>query len=155
MDIIIIVVLLILGIGLLLLETFFIPGFGLPGIAGFGFFSGGIYYAYSTLGSTGGNVVLFIALLFSAASFVVLIKSNALDKLALKTNIESTVSDEVHSKIVVGDRGITLSRLNPIGKVLINNETLEAKSDVGFLDENTPIEVISIHSTNISVKSIS
>ncbi len=154
-DLIIIIVLLLLGIGLLLLETFFIPGFGVVGIIGAAFFVGGIMFAFSSLGAKGGTIVLSISLIATAASFIGLIKSKALDRVALKTDISSTVSDEKKSTIQVGDRGVTLSRLNPIGKALINNETVEAKSDTGFINENTPIEVLSVNPTNVVVKPLS
>ena len=155
MEILIIAVVLAIGIGLLLLETFFIPGFGIPGVLGIVLCIGGVMYAFSSLGAKGGTFVLCIALLVSAASFIGLIKSKALDKLALKTNITATVSDDNKSKIMVGDQGICLSRLNPMGRVQINGEIVEAKLESGFLDENTPIEVIQINSTNITVKPLS
>ncbi len=151
-SLIIIIVLLLLGIGLLLLETFFIPGFGVVGIIGAAFFVGGIMFAFSSLGAKGGTIVLSISLILTAASFIGFIKSKALDRIALKADISSTVSDEKESTIKKGDRGVTLSRLNPIGKALINNETVEAKSDAGFIDENTPIEVVSVNPTNVIVK---
>lgn len=154
-DLIIIIVLLLLGIGLLLLETFFIPGFGVVGIIGAAFFVGGIMFAFSSLGAKGGTIVLSISLIITAASFIGMIKSKALDRIALKTDISSTVSDEKKSTIRVGDRGVTLSRLNPIGKAQFNDETVEAKSDTGFIDENTPIEVVSVNPTNVIVKPLS
>lgn len=154
-DLIIIIVLLLIGIGLLVLETFFIPGFGLAGIAGIAFFAGGIMFAFSSLGAKNGTIILSAALIVTAAVFIWLIKSNTLDKIALKTDISSTVSDEKQSNINPGDQGITISRLNPIGKALIKDEIVEAKSELGFIDENTPIEVISVSPTQVIVKSLS
>lgn len=151
-DLVIIIILLLIGIGLLILETFFIPGFGVVGIIGVAFYVGGIMFAFSSLGAKGGTIVLSISLIVTAASFIGLIKSKTLDKVALKADISSTVSDERKSNIQAGDRGITLTRLNPIGKALIKDETVEAKSDSGFIDENTPIEVISVNPTNVLVK---
>ncbi|WP_243346453.1 NfeD family protein [Parabacteroides sp. FAFU027] len=151
-DLIIIIVLLLVGIGLLILETFFIPGFGIAGIAGIAFFAGGIMFAFSSLGAKGGTITLSASMIITAALFIWLIKSSALDRLALKTHISSSVADEKHSKIEPGDHGVTISRLNPIGKAMIKDEIVEAKSELGFIDENTPIEVISVHPTQVIVK---
>jgi membrane-bound ClpP family serine protease len=56
-------------------------------------------------------------------------------------------------KIGVGDSGVTLSRLNPIGQVLINDVEVEGKSfDGEFLDEDTEIEVVKVETYNVLVK---
>lgn len=151
-DLIIIIVLLLIGIGLLILETFFIPGFGIAGIAGIAFFAGGIMFAFSSLGAKSGTIVLSISLIVTAALFIWLIKSSALDRLALNTRISSTISDEKKSKIQPGDQGVTLSRLNPIGKAQFKDEIVEAKSELGFIDENTPVEVTAVGPTQVIVK---
>lgn len=151
LEVIILLVLLFMGIGLVLLETFFIPGFGIAGVAGIAFYVGGVIFAFTTFGAKVGTFTFCISLIVGGLAFIYLIKSKTLDRFALKTNISSTVADEVDSKIVVGDEGIALSRLNPIGRALIKGEMVEAKSDAGFLDENTPIKVVRINSTNFSV----
>lgn len=151
LEVVILLFLLFVGIGLVLLETFFIPGFGLAGLAGIAFYVGGVIFAFTTFGAKIGTFVFCISLIVGALSFIYLIKSKALDRLALKTNITSTINDEVDSKIEVGDEGVTISRLNPIGRARIKGETVEAKSDAGFLDENTKIKVVGRNSTNVIV----
>lgn len=151
LEVLILLVLLLMGIGLVLLETFFIPGFGIAGIAGIAFYVGGVMYAFSLFGAKVGTFVFCVSLIVGGLAFIFLIKSKALDRLALKTNITSTVADDIDSKIEVGDNGVTLSRLNPIGRAEIKGEIVEAKSDAGFLDENTPVTVVRVNSGNISV----
>ena len=48
------------------------------------------------------------------------------------------------SKVGVGDTGVTLSRLAPMGKVLVNGEEYEAKFSEGFLDRGVEVVVIDI-----------
>ena len=56
-------------------------------------------------------------------------------------------------KIAAGDSGVTLSRLNPIGQVVVNDVEAEAKSfDGEFIDEDTEIEVIKVETYNVLVK---
>ena len=49
--------------------------------------------------------------------------------MALKTTIDSVAPTLVSDQIKVGDEGVTLSRLNPMGSVLINDVTVEARHE--------------------------
>ena len=60
----------------------------------------------------------------------------------LNSKIEGNVTTIVYEeKIKAGDVGKSLTRLNPIGKVMVNDIVLEGKSSVGFIDENSEIVV--------------
>jgi len=81
-------------------------------------------------------------------------KSKTLDKMSLHTDIDSKVETVDESKIKIGDKGITISRLAPVGKVKINGETVEAKSLYDFIDEDTEVKVTAVNATNVEVKTI-
>ena len=151
MDILIVIVLCVTGILLILAEIFLIPGLTLAAVAGAAFSIGGVYYAFRYLGTTAGIVTLISVIVFIGIAFVYLVKSKALDRIALKTDISSTVAAKELPDISVGDKGISVSRLNPIGKVRVNNITMEAKTLSGFIDENTPVTVIKVFSTQLIV----
>jgi len=105
------------------------------------------------LGSTAGNITLAGSALLLGGSFVWLIKSNSLRRIALETNIEESVDVSHLKEIEVGDVGVALSRLNPIGQVLVNDVEVEGKSyDGEFIDEETEVEVVRVKSYNILVK---
>jgi membrane-bound ClpP family serine protease len=152
MDIAIVTVLCLLGIILVLLEIFLIPGITFAAVAGGLFYVGSIYYAYSHLGTMGGTIALISSILVFSVAFVWLVKSKALESIALKTNIQSTVATEDSLKIKEGDEGISLSRLNPMGKVRVNEITMEAKSLGEFIDEETEIIVVKVSPTQLIVK---
>ena len=154
MDIVIVITLSLLGIILILIEIFLIPGITITAVLGGLFSLGGVYYAFDNLGTTGGLIALLLNVLAMGVSFIYLIKSRALDKIALKTDSNSTVVSEKNINIAVGDNGITLSRLNPIGKVKVNNITMEGKSLGDFIDEETEIEVVKVSPTQLLVKQI-
>ena len=154
MDIVIVTTLSLLGIILILIEIFLIPGITITAVLGGLFSLGGVFYAFKSLGTTGGFIVLLLNIILLGVSFIYLIKSKALDKIALKTDINSTVASEKEINISVGDSGITLSRLNPIGKVKVNNITMEGKSLGDFIDEETEIEVVKVSQTQLLVKQI-
>jgi membrane-bound ClpP family serine protease len=152
MDIAIVIVLCLIGIVLILLEIFLIPGITFAAVAGGLFYAGSIYYAYSHLDTLGGTVTLISSIFVFGITFVWLIKSKALETIALKTDIQSTVASDNSLKIKEGDEGITLSRLNPVGKVRVNGITMEAKSLGEFVDEETAIVVVKVFATQLTVK---
>ncbi|SCM55902.1 putative membrane protein {ECO:0000313/EMBL:CEA16647,1} [Petrimonas mucosa] len=152
-NLIIVAILVVLGILLLLIEFFLLPGISIAGIGGALFMVGGVIYAYIYLGSTAGNVTLALSLFLLALSFVWLLKSKSLQKIALTADIEETVDNSNLKSLRPGDTGITLSRLNPIGKVMIGEVTVEGKSfDGELIDEDTEIEVVRVESYNVTVK---
>jgi membrane-bound ClpP family serine protease len=152
MDLLIVIILCLIGILLILIEIFLIPGITVAAIAGGLFYVGSIWYAYHQLGPMGGTITLISSILVFGIAFVWLIKSKALETIALKTDINSTVAPKELLSISEGDKGISLSRLNPIGKVKVNNIVMEGKSLGDFIDENTEIEVIKVNSTQLIVK---
>ena len=71
----------------------------------------------------------------------------------LDSNINGNVGDVKHdASFKVGDHGKTITRLAPIGKAMINDKIVEAKSITGFINENTEIEIVKIQNTNVVVK---
>jgi membrane-bound ClpP family serine protease len=144
MDILIVIILCIIGIVLILVEIFLIPGLTITSIAGGAFLIGGTYYAFRTLGTIAGIITLISVIAVIGIAFVYLIKSKTLDRIALKTDISSTVAAKELPDISEGDKGITISRLNPMGKVRVNNITMEAKTLGEFVDENTNITVVKV-----------
>lgn len=151
-EILIIVALILLGILFMLAEIFLLPGISIAGIAGAIFLIGGIVYSYLFIGSIAGNITLAATAIAMGASFFLLLKSKSLRKISLETNIESKVDNSDLGKISVGDTGIALSRLNPTGKVMVNDLTVEGKSFNGeFIDEDEKIEVVRIDTYQIQV----
>ena len=151
-NLIIVTLVVLLGIIFLLAEIFLLPGITISGIAGFIFLVGGIAYAYMYIGTMAGNLTLIISALLIMGSFIYFIKSKSLRRISLNTNIDSKVDNSDLKKINVGDEGITQSRLNPIGKVFINDLTVEAKSiDGQMIDEDTKIVVNKVDWSNILV----
>jgi membrane-bound ClpP family serine protease len=152
MNVVIIVVLCLIGILLILAEIFLIPGLTITALAGTAFSIGGIYYAFRIYGTLGGSIALVSTLAVIGIAFVYLVKSKALDTISLKTDIHSTVASGDSLNISAGDEGVSISRLNPMGKVRVNNIAMEAKTLGEFVDENTEIVVLKVSPTQLLVK---
>ncbi|MDR2680775.1 MAG: NfeD family protein [Tannerella sp.] len=152
-DIIIIVFLMAAAIFLLLAEIFLLPGITIAGIGGILFAIGGIIYAYSVNTLTG-NITTVSSVFIFGGIFFRLLRRDSFSHVSLKTDIASTVSSPKDENLHVGDTGITLSRLAPVGKARFNNVTVEAKSANEFIDENTPVVITGIEGFNVTVEII-
>jgi len=154
MTILIIILLLVLGVILILLEFFVLPGITVAGIAGVVMILGGIYLSYHHFGSTIGHLTVLGSVIFSLFALWLALKSGTWNRIMLKTEIDSKVEKLEENMVAIGDEGICLSRLAPMGQVRINNKIIEAKSTGVYIDEKTPVEVIKIVDKVIVVKPI-
>lgn len=150
LDIIIIAFLIIVAIVLVLLEIFLLPGITVAGIGGALFALGGIVYAYS-VGTMVGHISLVASIVLFAASFAWLMRSKSFSKVALNKDIDSKLTSSRDLGLEVGDEGVTLSRLAPIGKARFGEVTVEAKSIGEFIDEDTPVVVMRVDGYNVIV----
>ncbi|MCL1867370.1 MAG: hypothetical protein FWF72_00240 [Paludibacter sp.] len=149
-----IVILLVLGIVFLIIELFIIPGISIAGIAAGVLLVCAIFFAYSGLGIKAGNITLISSVVLSGAAIGLFMHSRTLDKIELKTEIKSKIDPLKGLNIKVGDTGRTLSRLAPMGKVMIDGNAIEAKTRGEFLEHDTEIIVVEVHSTNVLVAKV-
>ena len=151
----VIIILIILGILLFVIEFLLVPGVTVAGIGGLVLTVFGVYKAFNDFGASTGVWVLIGTLMLSVFVIVMSLRARTWDRLMLKTKIQGTVDSALtEDQIKAGDRGSALTRLAPMGKVLVNELVREAKSTEGYVDEHTKIEVVSVEGTRISVKPI-
>ncbi len=151
-DIFIIAVLIFIGLVMVILEIFFLPGITIAGVSAVLFFVGAIFYAFTQLGEFAGYLTIAVSVLVTIGGIILFIRSRSLDRIALKTSIDSVAPTLISDQIKVGDEGITLSRLNPMGSVLINNISVEARTREDFIDEDVPVVVEKVDRTTIIVQ---
>ncbi|MDR1382083.1 MAG: NfeD family protein [Tannerella sp.] len=152
-DIIIIIFLMVAAIFLILAEIFLLPGITIAGIGGALFAVGGIIFAYSVNPMTG-NITVMSSVLVFGGIFIWLLRRDSFSRVSLKANIDSTVSSPKDENLHVGDSGVTLSRLAPVGRARFNHITVEARSVNGFIDENTPVVITGIDGFSVTVENI-
>jgi membrane-bound ClpP family serine protease len=151
----IIIILIVLGILLFVIEFLLVPGVTIAGIGGLILTVFGVYKAFDNYGSNVGVWVLIGTILLSVFVIAMSLRARTWDRLMLKTKIKGTVdTDLTEEQVKPGDLGTTLTRLAPMGKILVNDLVREAKSTEGYIDEHNDIEIVSIEGTRISVKPI-
>ena len=154
-ELILVIALISIGIIFLLVEIFLLPGTTIAGIAGGILLIAGIVYAYVALGATAGNISIAVSVVVIGGLFTWFVRSKAIKTIGLKSAIEETVDNSHLRSVQVGDTGVTLSRLNPMGKVMIADVEMEGKSfDNEFIPVDVEVEVVKVNPMNVWVKRV-
>lgn len=147
-----IIFLIVLGIILFFIEFLIVPGVTIAGIAGAILIFIGIYFGYKEYGTPTGHYILLATAGVSVFSVVFMLRAGTWEKLMLNSKIESKASATLENEVNIGDVGETVTRLNPYGKVILNDKYYEAKSSGTYIDPKTKIEVKKIERSYIIVK---
>jgi membrane-bound serine protease (ClpP class) len=169
------VLLFIIGVILIAVEIFALPGFGVAGVLGIAFMVTGL--ALSMIDNIGFEletfpmedlvVALFTVIIASFLSFIGSIylskrmfstKSHFLGGLALATTQQKdqgyTSAVAIYSSMI-GREGISKTVLRPAGKVEIDDDLFDATSESGFIDRDEPVKVTRYSNTQLFVRKIS
>lgn len=152
MEVIILSSLLLAGIVLLLVELFLLPGTSIAGIGSALSFGGGIYYAFAVYGVPVGVAVIIISVVVAAFAIYKFMKSKTLDTISLHTTIEGKNNPLEGISVSVGDTGVAVSRLAPMGKVRINGNTIEVKVVSDMIDTGEQVRITEISTSGIVVE---
>jgi membrane-bound ClpP family serine protease len=152
MSLLAIVLMIILGLVLLMLEFAVIPGVTIAGVGGFLLLAGSVYIAFAEKGQVAGFITLAVVLILSPLMVYYFFKSRAGKKMILDSKIDSKIENSTPGNFVVGDKGITIGRLAPMGKIRINGEVVEAQSAGTYINENTEIQIVNFHLNKIVVE---
>lgn len=154
MDWIVIILLLVFGLGFIIAEIIFIPGTTLVGLLGLVFTIAGIVISYLSYGSSAGTWVLLLSLFIGVGTLVYSFKSGIWNKFALKGSSNSKFNEGTMEELQVGEEGLTVSSLRPIGKAEFNEQTYEVRTLGNALDPGTRVRIISIKENKIYVEPI-
>ena len=149
-----VIILIIVGLLLVLVEFFILPGTNVAGIIGIILIIGAVYFSYRDLGTPLAHYILAGSVLLMVGSVVGALRSSTWSKLSLTSTIDGKMVNVEPDQVMPGDKGVTLTRLNPMGKIMVNNLVFEGKSGHYFIDQNKPIEVVKVSGNQIVVKPI-
>jgi len=165
------IVVFIIGLLLIALEIFVIPGFGVAGISGIILTMGGLIL--SMVNNIGFNfepinfdklvtailVVLVSSSLSVAGSIflgVKLLQSSLIGKLVLNSvqdSNEGFISVD-QKQDLVGKQGITITVLRPSGKIEIEGELIDANALEGYIEEGSRVQVVKYETSQVTVVSL-
>ena len=149
-----VIFLVLLGLFFLVAELVFLPGAALGVILSLASYAAAIYFAFVRIGMVGGFITLGIILLLSLIATIISLRAKTWQRFALKNKVEGQSMQTPAEEVKIGDCGVTISRLSPMGKVLIGGKEYEAKSAEAYIDQRTEVTVIGFENFTIIVKSI-
>ena len=145
--------LILAGIVFLLLEIMVVPGATVVGLFGVGLVIAGVVVSFNYYGAEVGIMTILGALAVSLVSIGIALRSNTWKKAMHSSVLEGRVNLVEADKVVKGDEGTSITRLNPMGKALIKEDYYEVTSKDNLIAENTPIVVVKVDGNKIIVKS--
>ncbi len=163
------IVLFVLGVLLLLVEIFVIPGFGVAGITGIVLvlFSlgaaliGNVGLSFPTDGAItqailtlAGTLILLVVFGYSLARYMP--RSQRLNQLVLGPDLGSalgyTSADTDES--LLGLIGVALTTLRPAGTAEIEGRRVDVISQSTFVPQGEPVEVVSVRGSRVEVRPV-
>jgi membrane-bound serine protease (ClpP class) len=165
------VLLFIIGLALLAVEIFVIPGFGVAGILGIVFMVSGL--ALAMVGNVGPDftgvhvneitsafLLVIIAFFLSISSSIYLgaklltNKGRIGNTLALNTiqdSLEGYSSSNAGMRALLGRTGVAFTMLRPSGKVEIDDEIYDATALTGYVDRGESVKVVKYETSQLFV----
>jgi membrane-bound serine protease (ClpP class) len=164
------VLLFVIGVGLLAVEVFITPGFGVLGAAGVLSVLISLVLAMSALPvdvsfstgdltrsvlrviiSLGASVLLFFG------AFALLPRTRIKSKIVLETAIEATASggregEVVQAVVASGQTGVAESFLRPAGIARFGNKRVDVLSEGDFIEQGAKVEIVRVSGNHVVVK---
>jgi membrane-bound serine protease (ClpP class) len=164
------VILFLVGIVLLAVEIFVLPGFGVAGIAGAAFIMASLIL--SLVGNVGFDfeftkpseimVAFLTVMLSSVAGFFgsIYLAKKLLTTSALSSLVLSSVQNKedgfigvsAQESTLIGQAGVAATILRPAGKVVIDNETYDATALSSYIDKGEKIVVVKFETAQLFVR---
>jgi membrane-bound serine protease (ClpP class) len=155
------ILLFIIGIGLVIVELFFIPGFGVAGISGIILVIAGLTLslvdnvsfrfegvaALSQLARAFFTVVVsmffsFVIMLLGTRKFAFSKRVSGLALGAVQDHRQGYISIDARQKEMIGKTGTAFTILRPSGRVEIDGEIYDARADISYIEKGEKIRVI-------------
>ncbi len=147
-----IILLVVLGIVLFFAELVLLPGVTLAAIGTFLCFCAASAWIFAEYGLTYGFIGLGAIIAIVVLMLILFFRPQTWKKLSLSTELPDSIATPICEQCEVGSSGMALTRLAPMGKVLVDAQTFEAKTMGGYIDEGVAVRVIGYDNQNIIVE---
>ena len=132
----------IVGLVLLIAEAL-IPGFGIFGILG----------TMCILGST-----VMAGIKYGFGVFLIFVRvaqtKGVYDKFVLKEVLDTKDFDESVLQGMEGKKGVTVTTIQPYGKMEIEGKQIDVCSEGGYIEKNKSVEIVQVKGKTVVVKEV-
>ncbi len=150
MNILVILLILLGGLALVVLELLAVPGTTIVGLSGLGLLIYGNYEIFVGYGDLWGYTSIFICSVICIGLLIYSLRAKTWKRFSLNASIDSKVN-VVDEKIQVGEEGVAITRLAPVGMAEINGERIEVYTSTSYIDANTPLIVEAVEGNRVRV----
>ena len=104
---------------------------------------------------SGGAVTIAVIIVLGLAATVLSLRAKTWQRFSLKQRVDSSsMPSTPDQELQVSDRGMTLSRLSPMGTVEVGGKVYEAKSLTAYVDPRREVEVVGFENFSVIVKTV-
>lgn len=150
MNILVILLILLGGLALVVLELLAVPGTTIVGLCGLGLLIYGNYEIFVGYGDLWGYTSILICSIICIGLLIYSLRAKTWKRFSLNASIDSKVN-LVDEKIQVGEEGVSITRLAPVGMAEINGERIEVYTSTSYIDANTPLIVEAVEGNRVRV----
>lgn len=151
---VIIILLVFLGILFLVAELVLLSGSTVGTLLSLACYGIAAYMAFAKFGYVAGLTVVAVIAVLSLAATVISLRTKTWQRLSLKQEIEASSMEKPEQFLKIGDRGVTVGRLSPMGKADFGGRIFEAKSADAYIDPKSEVEVTGFENFNVLVRKI-
>lgn len=148
MELLIPILIILVGLGLIFVEVYLIPGFNVVGVVGFLIILFGVGYSYNEIGVVGGTAFLISSLALTAGSFMWMWKSGAWDRFILATNLRSDermiARESADRAQYLGQNGVAVTPLRPTGIVEIEGRRIEVMTEGEYIAAGSLVSIVAM-----------
>jgi membrane-bound ClpP family serine protease len=146
--------LIFIGIALIIAELIFIPGTTVVGIVGLIMAGFGVVLAYEYFDSTTGTIILLVTLGGTIGTIVWALRNKTWKRFSLADTIDSKFNEGLTAGLQIGDEGLTVSALRPMGSAEFNNKIFEVKTLGTYLESGTKVKITKVTGNTIFVEQL-
>lgn len=146
MDLLLAIALILIGLALIVVEVYWIPGMNIAGIAGVVLVLFGVGYAFTASGWLAGLAVLASTLAVGSVLFAVLWRSGTWKQFVLATSLKGSGAERPGENRAryLGREGIAVTPLRPVGIVEIDGERIEVATEGEYIAAGSRVRVVAI-----------
>ena len=153
----------VLGVGLILVEVFVLPGFGVAGISGIILMFGSIFYVFKSAYQFETAILAFSSVIVLTAAgviaaFYLFPKTRAWKHFALATEMSSDIgyhsAGDEDFQSYIGQIGTAITPLRPAGTIRLGGKRVDVLTAGDFIASETPVKVIEVEGSKVFVEAL-